>query len=352
MPTARTRPAAAEAPTEPDTTPEAEAPDTEPMPVFSTWPEDKLMDSAISTKARIAVASRILEGVSKARHQPADGEQGVRYAYRGIEDVSSAVRAAFRQVGLFFRFDEDVVYRGEVQRGNKPWVHILMDVEWHVCSPADDDFRIGKIRGEGMDNSDKVHQKALTGSYKDALVKFLTIAADGEFEAESRQIPEQDNRPAAPPLEDMFMARGPLNEAGEELVTKATWEAILATNRTMTGPQRKELTSWREDAGIVVKAGELLEADGLRVLRKVADMVLPKEPGADATEEGTTGPETDTDADGAAVPSEAQMAAEGVAIDEQLGMLADKVLADPNTPSSVPAPDDPEAPFVDAPAGE
>lgn len=329
--------------------PTAEAtPDVEPepeaeAPIFTAWPEDKLMDPTISTRSRLAVASRILEGVSKAKHEPSDGERGVKYAYRGIEDVATAVRRAFGQVGLFITVTEQRIEETEVMRNSKPWVRLIMGCTFTIESPASagnpEDAVTGFHFGEGLDNADKVHQKALTGAYKDFLVKTLCIATDGNLEPEHSQPDDrsrEDMRGGPTSNDDPWKDRPALDDNGNELVQRETWQSILSLNQRLTADQRKELTAWRNEVGIVVKVNELTEDDALRVIRKIGEVAALSDQPEGTTggqEQGQEAPAAEPGPDAAPATSEPQEGTEGEADPERPFTDGDDATAEADAPA-------------------
>lgn len=105
-----------------------------------------------------------------------DDERGVKYAYRGIDDVAQKAQPLLGKHGVAIvpRVGSHEV--ADVEVGGKPWTSHTVVVHWDIYGPGGIEDRIEATTiGEGRDNSDKGVNKATTSAYKNLLLKLFSI---------------------------------------------------------------------------------------------------------------------------------------------------------------------------------
>lgn len=102
------------------------------------------------------------------------GDQGVSYAYRGIDQIAAAVQPLFAKYGIVA---VPFVVASEVKDiivNTRPWTDTFVRVEWVIAGPNGTQLR-ACTEGWGRDNSDKGANKAITGAFKNLLLRLLCI---------------------------------------------------------------------------------------------------------------------------------------------------------------------------------
>jgi hypothetical protein len=160
----------------------------------SAAPADTGPRNVIEALARV---ERELPGIGK--DQSASEQQG-GYKYRGIEAITAQASVLLGKYGVVFvpkilsAEPHDLVVNG------KPWVEWRVMVSYTVYGPGGplDHVEVGPMFGLGRDNSDKGVNKALTQTFKYALLQVLCIG-DKADEADG-QTPETDRWGGEPPV--------------------------------------------------------------------------------------------------------------------------------------------------------
>lgn len=220
----------------------------------------------------LAAATSELEGIRKmtpaerrAKYGTTgggDGEQGVTYAYRGIDQIEAAAQAVLGRHGVIVvprrivDLEVGIVMRGA--KNDKPWRHVTLKIEWRIYGPGGiGDVIRAESLGEGLDNSDKAYNKASTGARKNALLSLLRIGdPDDDPDKERHDLSDGAPEPAAVPDEhalDTDALRAELawfGQSGGDLVpAMKAWVAErgrdLKPNTLYHDPQwRAEVRSW------------------------------------------------------------------------------------------------------------
>ncbi len=173
----------------------------------------------ISVLRAIAQVMSDMPGIQKLTPQarqrltgqaPEAGGSKITYAYRGIDQVTTEAQRLFGEHGvvLSWRTLGYEVRHITMGQNNSPWTEHEMRVEWTIHGPLGDSITIDTI-GLGRDNSDKGSNKALTGAYKNLLLKLLAIGdpKDDPDSTRHEHTPGDRNdtaeygEPAAPPPE-------------------------------------------------------------------------------------------------------------------------------------------------------
>lgn len=138
-------------------------------------------------------------GVAKTRKN-----EQQKYSFRGIEDMYLAAHPAMVAHSVFcapevmerteYRFEKMNDY-GKVTT----WVHVMVKVNHRFYAP-DGSFVPVITCGEGLDNSDKATNKALSGAMKYALIELFCVPTEDVADSD-RTTPEAGvAKPAAAPV--------------------------------------------------------------------------------------------------------------------------------------------------------
>lgn len=111
-----------------------------------------------------------------------DDGRGIKYAYRGIDQITAAAQPLFGELGVVIvphkELDRTVV---DIVVANSPWTNHFITVLWRIYGPGGlEDFIEAETTGEGRDNSDKGTNKAFTGAHKNLVLKLLSIGDPSE----------------------------------------------------------------------------------------------------------------------------------------------------------------------------
>ena len=120
-----------------------------------------------------------------------------KYAFRGIEAMYQAAHPAMIKHGIFCA---PKVLTRDVYRFEKTndmgrvttWVHVALEVE-HRFYAGDGSFVPVTTWGEGLDNSDKATNKAMSGAMKYALIELFCVPTK-DIEDSDRDTPEMGTR--------------------------------------------------------------------------------------------------------------------------------------------------------------
>jgi hypothetical protein len=104
------------------------------------------------------------------------GDTGVSYAYRGIDQIAAAAQPLLGLAGVVIVPTVTARTITEITVNNKPWSDTLLTVEWRIYGPGGvTDMITATTEGWGRDNSDKGINKAMTGAFKNVLLRLLCI---------------------------------------------------------------------------------------------------------------------------------------------------------------------------------
>lgn len=178
------------------------------------------MTDARSIHDRIVAITDALPAIGKDQVMSGGG---VRYNYRGIEDLLPHFKGLFTAHGVYVTpehaliSDEsyDVPKKGG---GSTRWRHvtILSDFTFHGLDG--DEVRV-TVLGEGKDSADKAVLKAMTSAYKYALIQTFCVA-DASDDPDREAVPRESGAvtpmaPAEPtPLQVLVAMRDDLMTAG------------------------------------------------------------------------------------------------------------------------------------------
>lgn len=135
---------------------------------------------------------RAIGAVSKDRKN-----EQQKYSFRGIEDFYQAAHPALIEYGVFcaptvldreeYRF-EKTNFDGKITT----WLHVALKVE-HRFYASDGSYVPVTTWGEGLDNSDKASNKAMSGAMKYALIELFCVPTK-DVEDSDRDSPEQGSK--------------------------------------------------------------------------------------------------------------------------------------------------------------
>ena len=221
------------------------------------------------TEALAAVMSE-LPGIGK--DGKADPQQG-GYSYRGIEHITAHAQELLGRHGVvpYPRVVGDPVITQIVVR-DKPWTDTMLKVEYRFKhGPSDTEELAGPFVGIGRDNSDKGANKAMTQTFKYALIQVLCIGdksddADGQsIDADERHGPALTGPPWYQQLG--YESANQAQETNDAL--KVLVDSALRLPREARDPMKKWLADNGYDTWLPVA---LADASGWEaVLREVLE---------------------------------------------------------------------------------
>lgn len=168
------------------------------------------------------------EGISKNRKNQQQG-----YAFRGIDDVYSALSAALAENKLCIlpRVLSRSVSERETARGGVLFYTVL-DVEFDFVSSEDGSKHVVRMVGEAMDSGDKSSNKAMSAAYKYACLQTFCVPTEGDNDADATthdvaakgnrredKGPRQDRKPAAASPAQIKALTATLTEAAKKGTT-------------------------------------------------------------------------------------------------------------------------------------
>jgi len=179
-----------------------------------------------------AQLSRVMADIGSVSKDRKNEQQ--KYSFRGIEDFYQAAHPAMIKHGVFCAPEvlERTEYRFEKTSAeyNKTtvWLHVVMKVR-HRFYAEDGSFVDVTTCGEGLDNSDKASNKAMSGAMKYALIEVFCVPTK-DVEDSDRETPEngvrRDRKPVNVTKEDIEIGSA-RNVTGSE-ATKGSSSVVSA----------------------------------------------------------------------------------------------------------------------------
>ncbi len=120
-------------------------------------------------------------GISKNRTNQKQG-----YAFRGIDDVYSALSGLLGEHGLCVIprvVKRDVTER--VSSSGNALFYVVVDVEFDLVSDKDASTHTCRVCGEAMDTGDKATNKAMSAAYKYFALMTFCIPTEGDNDADA-----------------------------------------------------------------------------------------------------------------------------------------------------------------------
>lgn len=174
---------------------------------------------------------RDLPGIGK--DQTAAPQQG-GYSYRGIEQIARHAQPLFSRHHVVFVPHVETWEVVDIVVNGKPWTDTRLAVSYTVYGPGgpEDHITVGPLLGIGRDNSDKGANKALTQTFKYALLQVLAIA-DAKDDADG-STHEADAPPLGHTEAEKEAAKAIVLElAGDDKdLAKEAWQAIYQSEWT------------------------------------------------------------------------------------------------------------------------
>lgn len=231
--------------------------------------EQAMPTNVIAALARVEAE---MGGVAKKTGaQRGRTESGVNYAYRGIDEIAAAAQSLLGKYGVVMV--PTVVSRDtiEITVGGKPWTDTFVLIEWHIYGPGGvDDVITSRTEGWGRDNADKGINKAMTGAYKNLMLRMLCIGDPGDdTDGASHERDDHSQQYEPPPETPQERAE---REAKERKATEVRelFAKVKAAAGTPTAESLKELAKqenkklteqalaedddWREMVRLLVEA--------------------------------------------------------------------------------------------------
>jgi hypothetical protein len=117
-----------------------------------------------------------------------------KYMFRGIEDLYQAAHPAMVKHGVFCapQVMERTEYRYEKTNEygkTSTWLHVALKICHSFCAPDGSNVQVITM-GEGLDNSDKASNKAMSAAMKYALIELFCVPT-ADVEDSDRTTPEQ-----------------------------------------------------------------------------------------------------------------------------------------------------------------
>lgn len=179
-------------------------------------PTVELLDTTPMVHTALAAVIRDLPGIGKD-----STGKGLQYNYRGIEDIVPVVKRLFAQYGVHMTARHDIVTDADKQGNSGKQRRVVLQSTFRFYA-VDGSFVDTTTIGEAMDVQDKAFNKAMTASYKYALIQTLAIADGDDPDAYLPEGPQAaHNAPQAP-------APAPTAPDGHISVAEAKGEFLTA----------------------------------------------------------------------------------------------------------------------------
>jgi len=256
-------------------------------------------------------------GIEKKRGE--NHEDGaIKYKFRGIDAISQAAQPLLGKHGVVIvpKVVEQTIVDITVNRN--PWTDTFVTVEWTLYGPGGvDDKIVAETTGIGRDNSDKGVNKAMTGAFKNLLLRILCIgdpADDTDGITNETDAPE----PPAPPVEHSTESLE-LYARMSEVVPGSAMATVLKAaaareGKKLNAPAFDADPLWRNEVAVLLSADvQIIDSNGRPVIHVPVTVVTvneadlaPVDPapanGHTDDEFGLTEPDADGPADTVAAP--------------------------------------------------
>lgn len=130
---------------------------------------------------RISEVMAAVEAIGKDRKNVQQG-----YSFRGIDDMYNALNEHLSKAKIFFTSDVLTKEREErVTKNGGNVIYTVLTIKWTIY--AEDGSNVSTITvGEAMDSGDKSANKAMSASYKYALMQVFCIPTNDEKDTEAQ----------------------------------------------------------------------------------------------------------------------------------------------------------------------
>lgn len=182
-----------------------------------------------------------------------DGEAGVPYAYRGIDQIAAAAQPLLGRHQVVIAPVSIESRDVEIQLNSRPWVDRHVKVVWAVMGPGGvDDRFLAESEGIGRDNSDKAASKASTNAYKNVLLRLLCIGDPQDDPEHEKQISTGEQ--ARPSDEDV----------AEFQRAKAETDELIEALKAAPEPAKEAMKAWAKERRGSLNGNVLLDDPGWR----------------------------------------------------------------------------------------
>jgi len=193
-----------------------------------------------------ALIPKVMADIGAVSKERSNEQQ--KYKFRGIEDFYQAAHPALIKHGVFcapevlereeYRF-EKTNYEGKATT----WLHVTMKVRHRFY--AEDGSYVDVITcGEGLDNSDKASNKAMSGAMKYAMIELFCVPTK-DVEDSDRETPEQGAKRNTS-TETIVIERPPVKVPAPAAVTTGSGITIKET-QALNDIQDKALAAHAAD---------------------------------------------------------------------------------------------------------
>lgn len=206
-----------------------------------------------------------------------DDERGIKYAYRGVDQVAAELQPLLAKHGVAIvpRVASHEVT--DIEVGGKPWTSHTVLVHWSIYGPGGLDDKVEATTiGEGRDNSDKGVNKATTAAYKNLLLRMFSIGDPAEDPDNERH---ETSARSAPQLNHAAEAVRVFEQLRGLSTNQRVTEALKALKREHPGSDFKEPTLRDPEWRATVEAAVARALQDHQVDQDVADAVVPSDAG-------------------------------------------------------------------------
>lgn len=142
-----------------------------------------------------------LSAIAKKR----SNSDGINYAFRGIDQFYNALHPLFAKHGLFttpiaeekevYFYDKESTYKGISKLVR--WTNVHAKISFVFYAADGSSLKLGPIIAEGLDNSDKASNKAMSAAHKYALMQIFIVPTEDIAEADE-ETPEIETKNTPP----------------------------------------------------------------------------------------------------------------------------------------------------------
>ncbi len=159
--------------------------------------------NVIAALARVALELKPIEKLTpderrKRSGKPAgEGERGITYAYRGIDQIAGELQPLLGKYGVVIVPNVVSQHVNEIQVNGRPWTDTTATVDWTIYGPGGaEDLIHARTLGLGRDNADKGPNKALTMAYKNLLLRLFSVGDSADDPDNERHERDRVDQPA------------------------------------------------------------------------------------------------------------------------------------------------------------
>lgn len=163
---------------------------------------DEIKQKTMFIFERMAKAMGDVAAIPKSR-----SGQGLNYKFRGIDDFMNALNPILSKHQIVFSFDiikaeKESYDQKSVYQGNEKivkWTNALLTIKYTFYT-VDGSWISCTTIGEGRDNSDKAHNKAMSAALKYALMQMFLVPTEDLVDQDDERPGDVDKNPPAEKL--------------------------------------------------------------------------------------------------------------------------------------------------------